>query len=99
MFWVFVAVFWIAMIVSPVALLIAFLPPGRDCPRCGGETLSIRRAFLRPVYRLLHQRWCMACGWEGMMRQTGRPAPVQLQEAFSETAHEADDEAWRGGKD
>ncbi len=100
MFWLFVVVLCVAMLVSPIALLIAFLPGGRDCPRCGTETIPIRMRMLHPLRRFLHQRWCMACGWYGMMRQTAWPRAVARVEAADNTSFEADDDAaWRGGKE
>lgn len=101
MFWLFVVALWVAMLVSPIALLIAFLPAGRECPRCGSETLSIRSRLLHPVRRFLHQRWCMACGWDGMMRQTAWPRTAAARvETVDSTPFEADDDAaWRGGKE
>lgn len=99
MFWLFVVALWVAMLISPIALLIAFLPSGRECPRCGSETLPIVSRMLRPFRRFLQQRWCMACGWDGVMRQTA-PRPVPEPATERPTApHEADDEAWRGGTD
>ncbi|HEX8431316.1 MAG TPA: hypothetical protein VF625_08515 [Longimicrobium sp.] len=95
MFVMFMAALWMVMFVAPVALLVALLPAGRDCPRCGSETLSIRSAVLRPVRKLFSQRWCTACGWEGTMRNQLRPQPLLgLEMAHAEEAD--DDAAWRG---
>ena len=100
MFWTFMTVLWVVMLVAPLALLIALLPSGRDCPRCGGETLSIRTMLLRPVRRLLARRWCTACGWEGVTRVTARTAPVPAVEMVPEVHEEVDDDAvWRGERD
>lgn len=97
MFWMFVVALWVAMLLSPIALLIAFLPAGRDCPRCGTETVPIRTRLLRPFGRLLQQRWCMSCGWDGVMRRAARPRPAPAPESVSETTQEVDDDAaWRG---
>ncbi|HEY0151636.1 MAG TPA: hypothetical protein VGB92_06555 [Longimicrobium sp.] len=97
MFVMFMAGLWIVMFVAPVVLLVALLPAGRDCPRCGGETLSIRSVMLRPVRRFLSQRWCIACGWEGTTRNHLHPQPVPSLELVRAEADEADDDAvWRG---
>jgi hypothetical protein len=96
MFWMFMTALWVVMLLAPLALLVALLPAGRDCPRCGGESLPIRVAALRPVRRFLGRRWCTACGWEGLMRVT-RHAPVPAVEAVHEERDEVDDDAvWRG---
>lgn len=99
MFWMFIVALWIAMLVSPIALLIAFLPSGRDCPRCGAETIPIRHRLLLPVRRFLHLRWCMSCGWDGVMRQAPWSRPTPAPETVDAAFESDDDAAWRGGKD
>ena len=97
MFVMFMAALWIVMFVAPVVLLVALLPAGRDCPRCGGETLAIRSAMLRPVRRFLSQRWCTACGWEGTTRSHLHPQPLPGLELVRAEGDDADDDAvWRG---
>ena len=96
MFWMFMTALWVVMLVAPVVLLVALLPMGRDCPRCGGETLAIQPRFLRPVRRYVLPRWCTACGWEGYTR-TASPAPLPGLHLATEPVEEADDDAvWRG---
>jgi hypothetical protein len=99
MFWMFMTALWMVMLLAPLGLLVALLPSGRDCPRCGSETLSIRVRLLRPVMRLLNRRWCTSCGWEGIMR-VSRHAPVPALEVVPEERDENDDDAvWRGERD
>ena len=95
MFWMFMTALWVVMLLAPLALLVALLPAGRECPRCGGETLLLHQRVLSSVRRFMGRRWCTACGWEGMMRYSHRhPVPV-LQ--MAEVRDEADDDAvWRG---
>jgi len=95
MIWMLMTTLWVVMLLAPLALLLALLPAGRDCPRCGCESLPIRVAALRPVRRYLNRRWCTSCGWEGTMRVT-RLAPVPVVEAVAEEHVEYDDDAvWR----
>ena len=95
MIWMLMTTLWVVMLLAPLALLLALLPAGRDCPRCGCESLPIRVAALRPVRRYLNRRWCTSCGWEGVMRVT-RLAPAPLVEAAAEEHAEYDDDAvWR----
>jgi hypothetical protein len=100
MIWLFMTLLWTVMLLAPVALLIALLPTGRDCPRCTAETLPIRSALLRPLRKLVSQRWCPACGWEGMARVSA-PQPVPVLELALEHDHDHpvdDDAAWRGDR-
>jgi hypothetical protein len=95
MFWMLMTTLWVVMLLAPLALLVALLPSGRDCPRCGCESLPIRVALLRPVRRYLNRRWCTSCGWEGVMR-VSRLAPVPALETVAEEHAEYDDDAvWR----
>ncbi|HEX8695708.1 MAG TPA: hypothetical protein VF746_25055 [Longimicrobium sp.] len=99
MFMMFLTALWVVMLVAPLALLVALLPSGRDCPRCGSETLPIRVRPLKPVRRFLGRRWCTACGWEGIMRVT-RHAPAPAVEVVHHEPDEVDDDAvWRGERD
>jgi len=96
MFWLLVTGLWAAMLLSPFLLLFLFLPSGRDCPRCAAETVSIRSRLLRPVRRLASLRWCMACGWEGVTRNTVVRRPLPKLEVVPDDASDSDDDApWR----
>jgi hypothetical protein len=96
MFWILVASLWVAMLVSPFVLLFLFLPAGRDCPRCACETVPIHSRPLRPFQRLASLRWCMACGWEGVARNTALRRPLPQLEVVPDDAKDVDDDApWR----
>ncbi|WP_331054713.1 hypothetical protein [Longimicrobium sp.] len=93
--WMFMTALWVVMLLAPLALLVALLPAGRDCPRCGGETILLRTRMLMAIRRFLGRRWCTACGWEGVMRATGS-APVPALAHVHEPQEEVDDDAvWR----
>jgi len=96
MFWLFVMTLWMALLLSPLALLFLFLPTGKDCPRCSGDTLLLRSRMLRPVRRLANLRWCMACGWEGVMRNAVITRPLPTLEVVPDDAGDNDKDApWR----
>lgn len=96
MFWLFVVALWVAMLLSPILLLFFFLPAGRDCPRCGGDTLLIHSRILRYFSRIAGVRWCLACGWEGITRQSAWPRPLPTLEVVPDDAEENDGNApWR----
>lgn len=94
MFWLFVAVLWAAMLLSPFMLLYLFLPVGRECPRCSEQTLPLRSGILRPLRSLVSFRWCMACGWEGVARSTVVRRPLPTFEVVPDDRGE-DDASWK----
>ena len=96
MFWLLVTGLWAAMLLSPFILLYFFLPAGRECPRCAGETLPIKSRMLRPLRSLASLRWCMACGWEGVARHAVVRRPLPKLEVVPDDGGEFDDQApWR----
>lgn len=59
------------------------LPIGRSCGQCGSDTVAVCSRWSRLLSRLLRRpavqrRWCMGCGWEGVVRlpRSARPAPA-----------------------
>jgi hypothetical protein len=53
-------------------LTYALLPRGSSCPHCGAQLTLIRNTFLQRVVRLLERRWCLECGWQGVVRRPPR---------------------------
>lgn len=51
------------------------LPRGSSCPRCATEMALIRRPLLRRLAPVLEHRWCLECGWHGVVRRTAAPPP------------------------
>src|SRR5688572_21082231 len=95
MFWLVVTAVWVAMLISPFIMLFIFLPTGNVCPKCESETIRIRSQILRPAYKLVGLRWCLSCGWQGLVRQAPLAAPVAV-ELVPDEVEEADDDApWR----
>ncbi len=45
------------------------LPATRACPRCSHELALIRHSVLRVVVPVLEHRWCLHCGWSGVVRR------------------------------
>ena len=69
----------VAIVTAVVYLL---LPLGPLCPHCTSEMVAIRNRFFDQLVPLLQRRWCLACGWNGVVRRARlvrgrrpRPAP------------------------
>ena len=60
------------VIVSAVVYLI--LPAGPLCPHCKTEMVPIGNRVLDRIVPVLQRRWCLDCGWNGVVRRV-RPAP------------------------
>lgn len=58
---------------SLVAVLTyVLLPRGPGCPHCGEPLTQIRNTFLRRILPRLEHRWCLECGWHGVVRAQSR---------------------------
>jgi hypothetical protein len=58
------------------------LPEGVNCPNCDADTIRVESKklnFLMPRFRT---SWCLACGWHGMLRDSGQP-PVASKPSHS----------------
>jgi hypothetical protein len=53
-------------------LTYVLLPRGPICPHCGAQLTLIRNTFLQRVVPLLERRWCLECGWQGVVRRPPR---------------------------
>ena len=53
-------------------LTYVLLPRGLTCPHCGAQLSMIRNTFLQRVVPLLERRWCLECGWQGVVRRPPR---------------------------
>jgi hypothetical protein len=54
-------------IIAAVVYLI--LPRGSACPRCGLALALIRHPWLQRLVPRLEHRWCLECGWSGVVRR------------------------------
>lgn len=60
-----VALRW-GILLGAAAVLV---PRLRRCPACFGDTVPVRRPWLRRIAPWLQWRWCAGCGWEGPSRR------------------------------
>lgn len=56
----------VAIIAAVVYLL---LPKGSLCPSCQVDMVLLRNRFLARVLPVLERRWCLDCGWNGVVRR------------------------------
>jgi len=45
------------------------LPEGDRCPNCDAVTVRVESAFADSFLPWFHKRWCLSCGWQGMLRR------------------------------
>lgn len=62
----------VAIVTAVVYLL---LPRGPLCPHCRAEMMPIRNRFFDRLLPALQRRWCLECGWNGVVRRV-RPRPA-----------------------
>lgn len=78
-----IAVYLLLVFVLPLTLSAAVsyrsLPVGRACPHCAAETVRVEAKLLRIastfVPSVLQRRFCLGCGWDGLVRLS-RHAPA-----------------------
>src|SRR2546423_9160666 len=59
----------VAIVTAVVYLL---LPRGPLCPHCGIEMAPLRNRFFDRLLPALQRRWCLECGWDGVVRRGPR---------------------------
>ena len=55
-----------AIVMSVVYLM---LPRPFSCPRCADKLTLIHHPLLQRLLPLLEHRWCLGCGWSGVVRR------------------------------
>ena len=62
-------------IIAATVVFMLILPRGDKCPMCNAVTLRVRAPLLSRMH--LTKRWCLACGWDGVMQisPSDTPAP------------------------
>src|SRR2546421_2808783 len=59
----------VAIVTAVVYLL---LPQGSLCPHCNLEMVAVRNRVLDQLVPVLQRRWCLECGWNGVVRRVRR---------------------------
>src|SRR2546428_14126523 len=63
----------VAIVTAVVYLL---LPQGALCPHCNVEMVAVRNRVLDRLVPVLQRRWCLECGWNGVVRRGGEGPPA-----------------------
>ena len=63
----------VAIVTAVVYLL---LPQGALCPHCNVEMVAVRNRVLDRLVPVLQRRWCLECGWNGVVRR-GQARPTR----------------------
>jgi hypothetical protein len=69
-----------------LAVVYLMLPATRACPRCAGELTLIRRPLLRRLVPPIEHRWCMVCGWSGVVRRIHPALPTPQSRVINRAA-------------
>src|SRR6266576_278290 len=51
------------------AVVYLLLPRGPLCPHCAIEMVPLRNRFFDRLLPVLQRRWCLECGWDGVVRR------------------------------
>lgn len=58
-----------------LAAVYLLLPVTRICPRCANDLTLIRHRLIRWLVPAVEHRWCLGCGWHGLVRRAPRHIP------------------------
>jgi len=72
----------VAIVTAVVYLL---LPRGPLCPHCAIEMVPLRNRFFDRLLPALQRRWCLECGWDGVVRRV-RSSPDHSIDVMSRAA-------------
>lgn len=62
-------------VVIVTAVVYLLLPQGPRCPHCTVDMVAIRNRFFDRLVPLLERRWCLECGWNGVVRRVRAARP------------------------
>jgi hypothetical protein len=78
----FFGVIFVLRIAAATIFFYFILPKGDRCPNCDTPTLRVQSKWWNRLVPFLRTSWCIACGWEGMLRHgtvtPHAPTPAEL---------------------
>jgi len=73
--------------VGIVAVVVyVILPKGFSCPRCADRLNLIRHPVMKVLLPPVEHRWCLGCGWSGLVARGKPPRPVPQSRVISRAA-------------
>lgn len=67
---------FVLRIAAATVVFFWILPEGVRCPNCDTITVAIHSRWLEALMPWYRKSWCLACGWEGLLRRPPRVAPL-----------------------
>ena len=68
---VVVAGFFVLRGILATVFFFYLLPEGVNCPNCDAATLRLEGRRMRLLMPRFRKSWCIECGWDGLLRETG----------------------------
>jgi len=68
------------------AAVYVILPKGFSCPRCADRLTLIHHPVMRAVLPAVEHRWCLGCGWSGLVARGKPPRAVPQSRVISRAA-------------
>jgi hypothetical protein len=83
-----VVLFATVLLRAGIVLFVVYLilPATRTCPRCATDLELIRHPVLRRLLPPLEHRWCLGCGWSGLVRRVPRSRPLGQSRVINRAA-------------
>ena len=85
---VVVVLFATVLLRAGIVLFVVYLilPATRTCPRCATDLTMIRHPVLRRLLPYVEHRWCLGCGWSGVVRRIPPPRPLPQSRVINRAA-------------
>ena len=67
-----VVLFATVLLRAGIVIMVVYhiLPATRTCPRCATDLTMIRHPIMRRLLPVVEHRWCLGCGWSGLVRRS-----------------------------
>jgi hypothetical protein len=69
-----------------LAVVYHILPATRVCPHCASDLTLIRHPIMRLLIPPVEHRWCIGCGWNGLVRRPPGSPRVPQSRVISRAA-------------